>query len=166
MTSECSPQRSKTACAWASCPRRTTTSIRSWLSESITSYGVIPVSRRETRATSISIPLPPLLAHSTVEDVNPARPQVLHGHQPGRLQHLQAGLDQQLLPEGVTHLDDAPVGGLGVVHAGEGRPVQAVPPGVRPHQEDAVPLPVAREETICSARAIPTHIALTRGFSE
>ena len=37
MTSECSPQRSKTACAWASCPRRTTTSIRSWLSESITS---------------------------------------------------------------------------------------------------------------------------------
>ena len=48
--------------------------MRSCDSESITSYGIIPVSRSGTFARSISIPVPPRLAISQVEQVSPAAP--------------------------------------------------------------------------------------------
>ena len=53
----------------------TTISIRSWDSDSITSYGVISASRRLTRPTSISMPTPPRAADSTAELVRPAAPR-------------------------------------------------------------------------------------------
>ena len=55
-------------------PRFTTRSMRSCDSESITSYGIIPVSRSGTLARSISTPVPPRLAISQVEQVSPAAP--------------------------------------------------------------------------------------------
>ena len=51
-----------------------TISIRSWLSESIISYGVIPVSRHGTLFKSNSIPIFPFDAISTDEEVKPAAP--------------------------------------------------------------------------------------------
>ena len=51
-----------------------TSSIRSCDSLSITSYGVIPVSRRGTASTSSSSPLPAREAISTDEEVSPAAP--------------------------------------------------------------------------------------------
>ena len=166
MTSECSPQRSKTACAWASWPRSTTTSIRSWLSESITSYGVIPVSRRETRATSISIPLPPLLAHSTVEEVNPAAPRsciaTSQGASSTSRQASISSFSRKGSPTWTTPRWEA----WGSSTLAKVAPCRPSRPVSAPTRRTLFPSPVAREETICSARAIPTHIALTRGFSE
>ena len=51
-----------------------TISILSWLSESIISYGVIPVSRHGTLLRSNSIPIFPFEAISTEEEVKPAAP--------------------------------------------------------------------------------------------
>ena len=58
----------------ASRPRLTTISMRSWDSESMISYGVIPLSRWGTRERSISIPAPPRDPISEVEHVRPAAP--------------------------------------------------------------------------------------------
>ena len=51
------------------------TSIRSWDSESITSYGVMSESRRGTLDTSMSKPAPALSAASTHADDSPAAPR-------------------------------------------------------------------------------------------
>ena len=50
-------------------------SIRSWLSEIITSTGSIPGSRRGTRAMSTSIPIPPLAAVSEAAQDSPPAPR-------------------------------------------------------------------------------------------
>ena len=55
-------------------PLRATSSIRSCDSESITSYGVIPLSRRGTASTSSRRPLPAREAISTEDEVSPAAP--------------------------------------------------------------------------------------------
>ena len=49
-------------------------SIRSWLSLSMSSYGVMPVSRIGTRSRYIFIPLPLRPAISKLLDVSPAAP--------------------------------------------------------------------------------------------
>ena len=48
--------------------------MRSWLSLSMISYGVMPVSRWGTRSSSISMPTSPRLPISQVEQVSPAAP--------------------------------------------------------------------------------------------
>jgi hypothetical protein len=55
-------------------PFLATSSMRSCDSESITSYGVMPSSRRGTASMSITRPLPARLAISTLEEVSPAAP--------------------------------------------------------------------------------------------
>ena len=52
----------------------TTSSMRSCDSESMISYGVMPVSRCGTCGRSISMPVPPRLPISQVEQVSPAAP--------------------------------------------------------------------------------------------
>ena len=73
--SECSSQRAKWASTSATASGGTTSSIRSWLSESIISYGVIPDSRRLTLPTSSRIPRLPRAATSTLDAVSPAAPR-------------------------------------------------------------------------------------------
>ena len=68
-------QRSKRPATSSSWPLRTMISMRSWDSESMTSYGVIPSSRRGTFATSMTMPVPPRVADSTREAVRPAAPR-------------------------------------------------------------------------------------------
>ena len=53
---------------------RATSSIRSCDSESMISYGVMPVSRCGTLSRSISMPVPARLLISQVEQVSPAAP--------------------------------------------------------------------------------------------
>ena len=55
-------------------PRRRTINMRSWLSDSMISPGVMPVSRCGTRSRSSATPMPPLPAISKDEEVNPAAP--------------------------------------------------------------------------------------------
>ena len=50
-------------------------SMRSWDSESMTSYGVMPSSRRGTFATSMTRPVPARAADSALEAVRPAAPR-------------------------------------------------------------------------------------------
>ena len=68
------PHLRKTAATSASRPLWTTRTMRSCDSESISSYGVIPVSRIGTFVRSSSIPTPPRAHISNVEDVSPAAP--------------------------------------------------------------------------------------------
>ena len=74
ISTACRSHFSKILCTASSLPFLTMTSMRSWLSESRISYGVMFASRCGTKATSISTPLPPRLAVSQVEQVRPAAP--------------------------------------------------------------------------------------------
>ena len=62
------------ACAAAMRSGFATTSMRSWDSDSSTSYGVIPGSRVGTRERSISTPTPPFAAISADDEMRPAAP--------------------------------------------------------------------------------------------
>ena len=68
-------QRAHTASTLSRRSGSTTHSIRSWDSETITSKGSMPGSRRGTRSTSMSIPTRPLEAISDEEDDSPAAPR-------------------------------------------------------------------------------------------
>ena len=70
----------------------------------MTSYGVIPDSRRATSDTSMRRPVPPLSAVST-EAVTARRAQVLQANEPPGIGQLQARLDQHLFEKRVAHLD-------------------------------------------------------------
>ena len=74
IVSTSTPHRRKIAATSASRPLWTTRTMRSCDSESISSYGVIPVSRIGTFERSSSIPTPPREHISNVEDVSPAAP--------------------------------------------------------------------------------------------
>lgn len=73
-TLACRPQRWKISITSASRPFCTTSSIRSWDSESKYSQAAMPLSRAGTRSRSKRIPTPPLAAISAVEQVIPAAP--------------------------------------------------------------------------------------------
>ena len=68
-----SSQRSQSASTAASICGRTTATMRSWLSEIITSHGSIPSSRSGTRSSSRSIPVSRAISES--EEASPAAPQ-------------------------------------------------------------------------------------------
>ena len=72
-TAWCSSQRSQTASTCSSICGRTTATIRSWLSEIITSHGSIPSSRSGTASSRRSIPHS--RAISEREEASPAAPQ-------------------------------------------------------------------------------------------
>ncbi len=55
-------------------PRLATKTMRSWLSESMISNGVMPAARSGTRSRSSSMPTPPRAAISSEELVRPAAP--------------------------------------------------------------------------------------------
>ncbi len=74
MRTACRSHFSKIRSTSASRPRLTMSSMRSCDSESMISYGVMPVSRCGTAARSISIPTPPREPVSDVEHVSPAAP--------------------------------------------------------------------------------------------
>ena len=73
------------------------------------SYGVMPVSRCGTSATSISTPAPPRDPISVVEQVKPGRAHVLDADERVGLHHLEAGLEQQLLHERIADLHRRPL---------------------------------------------------------
>ena len=131
----------------------------------MTSNGLSPVSRRGTRATSISTPRPPRAAISTADDVKPGRAEVLHRHDVARLEHRQTRFEQQLLQKRIADLDHAAVAGLRIVVRGERRALQAVAAGVRADQQQRVAGPAGSgSRQPRSARTSPTHIALTIGL--
>jgi hypothetical protein len=68
------------------------------------------------------------------------RPEVLHRADRAGLQQLQAGLEQQLLEERVPDLDGRSLLLAGIVQLGRGerRPVDPVPPGRRPDDQDDI----------------------------
>ena len=75
ITAWCSSQRSQSASTAASICGRTTATIRSWLSEIITSHGSIPSSRSGTRSSWRSIPLSRAISES--EEARPGGAAVL-----------------------------------------------------------------------------------------
>ncbi len=70
-----SPQRSQISATAATRSGRTIASIRSWLSEIITSNGAMPGSRRGIAPRSIAIPVPARSAVSEAAQVIPAAPR-------------------------------------------------------------------------------------------
>ena len=74
------------------------------------------------------------------------RPHVLNGHDVPRGDELQARLEQQLLGEGVAHLDlgAAPLAFVRQLFRREGGAVDAVAPGARSHDEEHVAHAVRR----------------------
>ena len=74
MCAACRSHFSKIRSTSASRPFLTTSSMRSCDSDSMISYGVMPVSRCGTCMTSISMPAPPRDPISHVEQVSPAAP--------------------------------------------------------------------------------------------
>ena len=71
---EVRPHCSKIASRLASFSGFSTMSMRSWISDSMISYGVMPSSRIGTLSRSNSMPIPPLPAISSEEEVSPPRP--------------------------------------------------------------------------------------------
>ena len=131
------------------------------------SYGSMSASRSGTRSTARSIPTPPAEAISAEDEVRPAAPRSWSGDEQLSIEQLQAALHQLLLLERVTDLDGGPLLlALGELRGGEHRgaadPV-AAGGGARAARA-TLPGPAAAERTIRSARARPTHIALTRQF--
>ena len=74
ITAKSSSHLRKIASAIGSLPGFSTMSMRSWLSLSIISYGVMPSSRHGTMFMLSLMPAPPLLAISTELEVRPAAP--------------------------------------------------------------------------------------------
>ncbi len=170
IVSTCSSQRSNSARTGPSCSGRTITSIRSCDSLSITSYGVMPSSRRGTFATSMMIPVPAFAAHSTAALVSPAAPRscsptthswcssVSSRHASisffsmNGLPTCTAGRRSSLDSSSCTLANVAPWI--------PSRPVSA------PTIISRLPGPSARARTSLSSRPTPTHIAFTSGLPE
>ncbi len=127
-------------------PGSATTSIRSCDSESRISYGVIPGSRVGTSAVSISTPTPPRAAISADELVSPAAPMSWIATMSSDVDQLEAGLEQQLLGEGIAdlHLWPARFALLRQLLGGEAGAVDAVAPGPSPTHSRTLPTPWAR----------------------
>ncbi len=108
----------------------------------MTSQGSIPLSRRGTFSTSMSMPTPAARRHLRGRGGDPRRPEVLQGDEQVFLQQLQAALDEHLLGERVADLHVGPLGLglLGELVGGEGGPVDAVAAGLGAEQDDEVPL--------------------------
>ena len=93
----------------------TIASIRSWLSEVMTSKGSMPGSRRGTAATSTSMPMPARLAVSLVAQRQPGAAEVLDADDQPGVQQREAGLDQALLLERITDLHARALGLVGAL---------------------------------------------------
>ena len=94
-------QRSSTASRLAGV---TIASIRSWLSDVITSTGFMPGSRLAMRAMSTSMPAPVFAAVSDAAHEMPAAPRSCTPDREAGVEQLEARLDGSLLLERVTHL--------------------------------------------------------------
>ncbi len=166
ITSELSSQRSNSAWTFCSHPRFAMTSMRSCDSESMTSYAVIPSSRRGTRDTSIRRPVPDFEAHSIAALVSPAAPRSCNP----TIQSVCTSSRQ-------ASISSFSMNGLPTCTAGRrssdcsfnstlakvapwipSRPVSA------PTRIRGLPGPSARAFTSSPTRAIPTHIAFTSGL--
>ena len=79
--------------------------MRSWLSDSIISYGVMPSSRHGTLFMSSRMPALPLVAISTLEEVKTGCAHVLNGDDRVCSHQLKTGFDQKLFCERVTDLN-------------------------------------------------------------
>ena len=78
--------------------------MRSCDSESMISYAVMPVSRCGTRSRSISMPVPPRLAHLAGRARQPRRAHVLNADNGAGLHGLEARFEQQLFQKRIAHL--------------------------------------------------------------
>ena len=100
--------------------------MRSWLSESSSSYGVMFAARCGTRSRSISMPVPARLAISNDEQVRPAAPMSWMPTITPRPHRLEARLDQTLLGEGIADLHGRPLRVGALVELGGGEQAGAV----------------------------------------
>ena len=100
----------------------------------------MPSSRHGTLFMSSRMPAPPLLAISTEDEVRPGSAHVLDGDDGVGGHQLEAGLDQQLLGEGVADLHGRAllVAILVEVGAGHGRAVDSVAAGLRADIDDRI----------------------------
>ena len=92
----------------------------------------MPVSRCGTWSSSTSRPTPPRAPISQVEQVRPGGAHVLNADDRAGLHRFEAGLEQQLLHEGIAHLHVGPLllGAFGELFAGHGGAVDAVAAGL------------------------------------
>ena len=145
----------------------TTASIRSWDSETMISNGSMSASRSGTRATSMSIPVPPPAAISAADEVRPAAPRSwseTSSPAPRSSRQHSTSFDSS---------NGSPICTLGRFASSpspssaeartEAPPIPSRPVDA-PIRTTMFPTPAAADRTMSSVRASPTHIAFTRQF--
>ena len=163
-------QRSNSPTTSSTCSRFATTSIRSWLSESMTSYGLIPDSRRGTCSRSSTAPESPRAQHSSTELVSPAAPRSCSPTIQSRCSEAsswQASISifsRNGLPTCTAGRISSKRASGSVRLASPLAPWMPSRPVSAPTSSSALPLPLAFALRMPSARTSPTHIAFTSGF--
>ena len=152
------PARAELPRPWASDSGVTMASMRSWLSETMTSQGSMPGSRRGTAVTSTSMPTPPRAAVSRGRADEPGAAEVLDADDEALVEQRQAGLDEALLLVGVADLDAR---ALRVVEAG--RAVLALEAGRGQHRDAADAVAARRRAEQHREVARPRRDARARG---
>ena len=130
-----------------------------------------PRSRSGTASRSSSAPIPARAADSLTAHVMPAPPRSCRPSSSPPLDHLERGLDQQLLGERVADLHARAALGRIVLQgpAREHRHPRRSRRARSPRRTSTISEPACAsraEVTSRSARAIPTHITFTLGFEE
>ncbi len=160
-------QRSQSASTASSFSGSTTASIRSWDSETITSKGSRSGFRSGTRSTSISIPTPPFSAISALDEVSPAAPRswsaTSSSESSSSRQHSSSFDSSKGSPIWTVGRFSSPASSS--ADASTDAPPMPSRPVEAPIRTSRLPTPAAAERTMRSARATPTHIALTRQLS-
>ena len=145
----------------------TTASIRSCDSETMISNGSMSASRSGTLPTSMSIPVPPADAISAADEVSPAAPrscsETSRSLPSSSRQHSSTFDSSNGSPIWtVGRFESSPVSRSAEAST-EAPPIPSRPVDA-PIRTTLLPTPAAAARTISSARASPTHIALTRQF--
>ena len=146
-------------------PGSTTASIRSWDSETMISNGSMSASRSGTRATSMSMPAPPLDAISPADEVRPAAPrswsETSSPWASSSRQHSSSFDSSNGSPIWTVGRFESSPPSSSAEASTEAPPIPSRPVEA-PISTTALPSPAAAARTMSPARARPTHIALTR----
>ena len=140
-------------------------SIRSCDSLSMISYGVMPGSRFGTLARSISMPLPPRLAVSHVEQVRPAAPMSNAGNGVVSDQ-FKAGFEQQFFLERIADLHRWTIFArlVGQFARSKRCARKTVATRLSADVENGIPTPSAVPRASCSWRNTPRQKTFTSGL--
>ena len=145
----------------------TTASIRSCDSETMISNGSMSASRSGTRATSISIPIPPADAISPADEVSPAAPrswsETSRPLPSNSRQHSRTFDSSNGSPIWTVGRFESSPSSSSAEASTDAPPIPSRPVDA-PIRTTALPGPAAAARTMSAVRAKPTHIALTRQF--